>query len=390
MPKGVYPRANRSGNNGIRTEVTEETPRPEAANMNVVEVSRQTDGEDVMSTTERLFGDLIQEKQDAEKAIEEAPIIQDPLAPPKVDVRDTIKTPAPKTQKETDEERLDKSELAKVVSEAIPPKEPEKSIEGEDMLDVDTFGDRKVRAKIDGREETPTFKEVLGQYQLKKHLTEAADRVGEERRRLAEERRQLQELRQQQQQQTRDVPRETWNAPQPVVNQIPQEFNPLMERIQSLEQQLRQVVEGTRPAMYESNRQRVANELRMQGFPDFLDYLPKMESHILGLRDPQEVQFYDTPTGAKSLYFQLKAQDLNQPQAIRQAAPPPPVVQRQMPKVEQKVPETRIDSASGPSSGLNDDPNQMYRTAFRRASTLGDDKEAWNDVLRQKGIIPDA
>jgi len=363
MPKGVYNRSK-----GLQTQVVNEAPRPEAANVQAVQVVRQTDSEDLMSTTDKLFG-TVAERQEEEKEQESLePIVQNPLVEPEQPEKVQEEAPAPVPAQPTPEEA---------------PKPIKTSVETpqDEILDLDTFGSRKVKAVIDGREEILPFKEVLGQYQLKKHWSEAADRVGEERRKLAEERRQLTELRQNQS--SMNVPRGNEEQANGQINGV-QQPDPYLQRIQFLEQQLNQVVEGTRPAMYESNRQRVSQELKSQGFNDFLDYIPKMESHIVGIQDPQLVQFYDTPMGAKSLYFQLKAQEL---QATPAKAPPAPAPVRQ--SAPQIVPQTRVDSGSQPSSGLNDDSASNYRKAFQRASMLRDDKDAWNAVLQQKGIIPE-
>jgi hypothetical protein len=366
--------ARKSG--GIRTQiaVNQDELSPQAANKNVVEVARQTAG-DEMSTTERLFGDVLAEgaltDENTPAPGQSIPLSQNPLteeaalAPVEKKEEQQVEAPEPQQPKQ---------------EEVSTPNNKE-----EEFLDLDKFANRRVKTKIDGREEFVPFKEVVGQYQLKKHLNEAADRVGEERRKLAEEKRQLMELRQMNEQrvqqiqpdlgQSANVERQAQFAPQ----SLP--LDPLIAKIQYLEAQMNQMAEGTKPVIYQSNRQRVADDLKRQGFNDFMDYIPKMEGHMVSLRDPSLVNFYDTPEGAKALYFQLKAQDL---QGSLQRQAPAPVAQ---PSPAVRPPITKIDGGGQPSSGNVDDAGFRYKQDFRKAVNLGDDKEAWNNVLRNKGII---
>lgn len=365
MPKGIYARPVKGG---MKTAVVEAPVTPETANARNVQVVSQSGDDSEMSTTQRLFGDLTHEEVDTEirKADGAIPVTQNPLTedPPE-------QVPAP--------------EKKEVPSEPETPPPP--TVE-DDSFDIEKVLNKKVKTKIDGKEETVTLKDLRDNYQINKHLAQAADKVGEERRKLAEERRQLQELRQHQSQGIPIQTPQNGYQQEPVNGQqqpVPQQLNPLYAKIQSLENQLNQFVQGTQPVLYESNRQRVANELKSQGFDDFLNYIPKMESHIVSLSDPQLVNFYDTPQGAKALYFQLKAQDLNS-----RPAQQPSVPARQAASVA--PPAVQIDGGSQPMGAANDDGASNYRRAFKRATELGTDspqgREAWNQVLLQKGLIP--
>lgn len=367
MPKGVYPRTNKSGMNVVATEAP---VTPETANANVVQVVSQSGDDSEMSTTQRLFGDLTNADISQQMADLQEPVPQSPMAVPEPVAPVVEKPPEPVA-----------SEPAAQQSTQTP----------DDSFDIEKVLNKKIKAKVDGKEEEVTLKDLRDNYQINKHLAQAADKVGEERRKLAEERRQIQEWRQQRQQNIPSEPTGFQPGGMPNGNgampQIPQELNPLLAKINSLEQQLNQFVEGTRPAVFQSNRQRVADELKSQGFDDFLQFIPKMETHLVGLsnQNPQLVQFYDTPDGAKALYFQLKAQEL----VSRQHSAPP--VQQVAPNVP-VVPQTRVESGAQPSGSVNDDGASNYRRAFKRATELANDtpagREAWNQVLLQKGIIP--
>jgi hypothetical protein len=381
MPKGVYDRSSRKsavaepampviqqnpGNPGdyrVNTVQVSQMPDRQSANSNV-EIMRQTHGDETVSTTERLFGDMDLTKE--EEGLEQQP----------------LKSVEPVPQN-PDEAEQPKFQEAKPEEPAPVESKPDTS---DEFIDWDKMAGKKIRQKIDGKEVIVTAEELKGysdQDQIKKHLAEAANKVGEERRRLAEERKQIQELRQQRASQY-EAPLQ--NGQPQDIPQPSQDYNPVLQRIQFLESQLQQLAQGTQPVIYETNRQRVSNELKAQGFNDFMDYLPKMEMHMTTINDPQLAGFYDTPQGAKSLYFQLKAQDmLKTPQAkiVQQDVSRRTVTSNPVP------PATQIDSGSQPSGSFNDDSGHNYRQAFRRATNLGDDKEAWNEVLRQKGILPE-
>lgn len=357
---------------GIKTAVTDKPITTQPANTNTVVVARQVDGEDTVGTTQKLFSDLLA-PDNAEKPGPQEPIPQSPPEEPNP-ASEPEQPPAQPVPQEPP-------------APETPPASPAPS---DEFLDIEALANKKIKTKIDGKEEVRTLKELRDQYQIKKHLDQAADRIGDERRKLAEERRQLQELRANQP--PAFVPRETEfqpNGTQPVPQQTPANppLDPVYARLQFLEQQLHQLTEGTRPAIYQSNRQRVAQELQSQGFNDFLDYIPKMEAHMGTIPDPQMQAFYDTPMGAKALYFQLKAQEMKdsmmRPPNPGVPPPPPPSAAPARPPI------TKIDGGSQPSGSNTDDSAYRYRQAFKRATALGDDRDAWNEVLRQKGVIPD-
>lgn len=358
---------------GLKVAMVDKEVTPQSANSESVVVARQTDGDENISTSERLFGDLTELKNSTPES-EAEPISQSPL--------NEIEKPAEESKPE-DVPPTEVPPTEKVTEVPVPETQPQTQPEipaGTDELS------KKVRIKVDGKEEDVTVKELRDQYQIRKHLNMQSDRVGEERRRLAEERRELMEIRQQQAQPlpTQDVSG-GYQQTQHVPSHVPSEFGTLNQEVQFLKAQLNQVMEGTKPVVYQSNRQRVSDELKGQGFEDFLDYIPKMEAHIVSVQNPQLVNFYDTPDGAKALYFQLKALDLKETMSAPRSVP-----QEVRTVIPSRPPITRIDGGSQPSvANNNDDSSYRYKQSFKRASNLGDDKEAWNDVLRQKGIIPE-
>ena len=378
MPKGVYDRGikgrwakavevpsiqpiennqvdTRMASIGMNTAIVDKQPELQKANANVAPVL-QTHGDDEVSTTSRLFGD--------DEVEQEA--VQDPL-------REPIPEPVQKTEQPKEP----------ISTEEPAPGKPNAQIEGDDFIDWDNLSGKKIRQKVDGKEMVITAEELKkysDQDQIKKHLAQEADKVGDARRQLAEERKQLMEMRQQRAQQYEaPIPQNgAGTYQQPLSQQAP--VDPVMARIQYLESQIQQMATSTAPVIFQSNRMALDNSLKARGFNDFNDYWPKVVANVT----PQLIQELNgnEMRAAEMTYFQLKAQDMA-------SAPKAPVnVPRRVEPV-QAVPATQIDGGSSASVPINDDGGHQYRQAFRRATSLGDDKEAWNDVLRQKGILPE-
>lgn len=349
MPKGVYDRSPR-----MNIQKVSEMPDRQSANANV-EAIRQSHGEEEISTTERLFGGPEQQIEEQN----EKPLSQEPLK----------SEPLPQNPEEAEQPKF---------KESNSPKPAESTPDTDDFIDWDKMSGKKIRQKIDGKEVITTvdeLKKYSDQDQIKKHLAEQANYVGDERRKLAEERRQWNEQRNRNQA-PQGTPQDFQN-PQGIdqfqgQRQAPIQNDPVIQRMQFLEAQIQ-------PVIWQSNRQRVSDELKSQGFNDFDEYWPK----IVANTNPEIIQSMngDEMKAAKFTYFQLKAQDL-------QKAPARTV---NVPRVtpEQSVPATQIDGGSQGSGQYVESSGQNYRTVFRRAVSAGDDKEAWNEVLRQKGILPD-
>jgi hypothetical protein len=362
MPKGVYDR----NKGGMRTAVVDKAPEPMMANSNSVEAVQQTNSDDEISTTQKLFGDIVNEDGTRKEEVSpELPISQNPDNIPESQVPEKlVETPAvPEKQVE------------------VPP-EPAK----ETPPTTDLDWEKPIPTKIDGKEELISLKKLRDNYQIGKHLDMAADKVGEERRRLAEERRQLTELREQQRPQEFQNP--NIQAPGQYQGQFaPTPIDPVQARLNFLEAQYQRLNQATVPVIWQNNRMQLDNQLKSQGHSDFNEYWPKIQAYT----PPELVQQMggNEMAAAELMYHRLKAQDqATMPKQV-QAAPPPPVVQQSAPR----PPITRIDGGSQASSGVNDDSGVRYQQSFRKATTLANDtqagKEAWNDVLRQKGILPD-
>ena len=359
MPKGVYDRSR----SGMKTMVVDKTPDSAVANSTSVEVIQQTNSDDEISTTQKLFGDLVNEDGTRKEEVSPAlPIPQNPeeIPEPEIPVADKVKPEPVKTQEAVQEP----------VKEEIPP-----------VVELDW--EKPIPTKIDGKEELIPLKKLRDNYQIGKHLDMAADKVGEERRRLAEERRQLQELRQQQRPQEPDP-----NAyGQQTQGQFaPAPLDPIQARLNFLESQYQRLNQATVPIVWQNNRMQLDQQLKNQGFNDFNEYWPKIQAYT----PPELVQQMggNEMAAAELMYHRLKNQEPRQA-PLAPVAPSAPVIQQSA----SRPPITRIDGGSQSSNGGNDDSNANYRNSFKRATTLANDtqagREAWNEVLRQKGILPE-
>lgn len=238
----------------------------------------------------------------------------------------------------------------------------------------------KVRLKVDGVEQVMSYEEAKKRVQLQEHLNLAGQKLGEDRRALAEERKKLQEAQ-------RAVPNlGVQNAPT-LGEPTPEELaNPLVRTLYDRVTMLEGRMQGLDPVVFDTNRQRVASELKAQGFPDFLDYIPKIEAHIATLKDPRYIEYYDTEVGSKALYHELKSRDLmeqmdkaNRPPAPAPAAPVPPAAP------PANAPIITIDGGNNPAQvTVVDNYDVQYEDVLERWKTTRDPK-LFRQLLKMRG-----
>lgn len=217
----------------------------------------------------------------------------------------------------------------------------------------------KVRIKVDGKEEVLSYEEAKKRVQLKEHLNLAGQQLGVERRTVAEERKKWSE-----EQRSAQFPG-AQRQPVPTNEQIPVS-DPLIAQLIDKVNMLESRQQGLDPVIFDVNRQRVAGELKSQGFPDFLDYIPKMEAHISALKDQNAIQYYDTEIGSKALYHELKNRDLmEQMQRAQRPTPPAPMPQKVTSSPEH-APIIVIDGGSQPSQAGLDNYDAKYQEKLSR------------------------
>ena len=198
-----------------------------------------------------------------------------------------------------------------------------KPIEPE-YLDIQGFGDKKVKVKVDGVETEIPFKDVVKGYQTEQYLT----RKGQM---LAEEKKKLQEV-------------------APPTHSDDEYIDPLMvEKVRSLEKQIesanevnKAILSDIMPIRYEPNLSVIDTEMKAEGLTDFKEKVPEIEKIILAM-PADKVATYDTIDGFKFLYKNLKLQEFTKKPQVSTTANPDV---RPKPKV---VP---IESSSSPSGGV--------------------------------------
>lgn len=238
----------------------------------------------------------------------------------------------------------------------------------------------KSRIKVDEKEEVLPFSELKKRVQLKEHLDRAGLELGRKRREWAEERKRAGEGRPSNFPQN-PAPAEPAFDPRATSENDSPEYARLLQRMNALEARSH----ALDPVIFDTNIQKVAKELKADGFDDFLDYIPKMETFIAKIEDPATQEYYDTDIGAKALYMRLKSQDLMaerkaplkvQPGAPLQERPAPPIV--------------KMDSGQQPSSLSTDDiddKSAKYSLLLNRWKQTRDPND-FRELLKLQGALP--
>lgn len=322
------------------------------ANAKVAETRPQTHSLDNEGTTNALFPDFREETtEDKTEVKTEEQKVEEPIQQP---------DPVENQSEQKDVEQQDPA-----------PAESAKPVEQENLskyLDPDQFGDFIVPQVINGQKKEVKFKDLIRISQTDQAITQKAQRV-------AEERRQLEALKQ-------ELSRQKPVNTEPVDNSNQFKSPGDNDRISQLEATIAQLSQGLAPVMYQNARQRVANELKEDGFDDFLEYIPKIEQVVATVEDNNLFNYYNTPEGAKSLYYQLKAKEL------KSSPPQPQSQQKKEPVLErQRPPIVKLESGRSSSNGVTDDWNAKYQEAIKFARNNPGNVEAMNRVLRLKGLL---
>lgn len=359
-PKGVPRKASTEAIQATPAEVsrsqmsTIESTGVQIANAKVVKPAVQIDSLTDEGTTDKLFPDFIPEQEEQQGNQPQAG-----------------STPAQEQPEPEEQISHENAENKEVNQENVKPIEQQQSEQSNPkVLDLDQMGDYVVVQNINGQKREIKLRDLNRMDQTDAAITQKAQRV-------AEERRQLEALRQELRQQPQAEPPQRQEQQNISNRQAQMEAN----RIAQLEQQIAMLQQSLGPVMYQNNRQRLASELKADGFDDFLEYIPKIEQAVASVEDDNLFNYYNTPEGAKALYFQMKAKELKQSVQKQPDAPKPPVaIKRQSPPV------VRVGSGDQSSNGVTDDWNTKYKTAMKFARENPGNREAIQELLRLKGI----
>jgi hypothetical protein len=293
---------------------------------------------------------------------------------PKISVTERLFPESVKKEAPSNTDKI-KSELVEEKKEEVIPAEPVESEEYflEDILEKHKIplDKLKSRIKVDEKEEVVSFDEFKKRVQLKSHFDNVAQDIGRQRRELAEERKRMQNS---------EPVKIDRNPRTEVPTDNPDNFiGQLLNRINALEARAEQL----NPVVFETNRNKVANELKAEGFSDFLDYLPAIEEHISKISDPAMQEHYDTIEGAKELFFRLKAREGIANKSVPAKQPVPEV------KVRPELPVIKMDSGQQPSSLSSDDiddATSKYNQLLSRWKETRSSEDLYKLMRFQKAI----
>lgn len=230
----------------------------------------------------------------------------------------------------------------------------------------------KTRTKVDGIEGEASILEVKKNYQLEQHLTKRGQKIGEQRRELEQMRNEI----------MRQAQPKPVNAEDPSLNADPN-YAALKQELD----QIKSILPAIQPVIYQNARQQLANELKEQGFPDFMEYIDKIDARVAAEADDNKWNYYNTKEGAKQLYFQMKLEEQmnGQKKAAAQPVQPTPT-----PVPTKKPPVVKIDGGSQPSGANVDDYNARYTelmSAFKNSRDRLEKQNLLRQILALKQVI---
>lgn len=270
---------------------------------------------------------------------ETKPTPQDGMAPQQTGLTESIfgpqaQEPAPQPAPGPDKAQPEPDKAPPV---AVPPKEepPAAAPSPEpEYLDLQAFGEKKVKVKIDGQEMEVPFREVVKGYQTDQHLSKKGQRIAEEKQRFERDRNAVQPV------------------PPPKLESIRTDNDPLYEVVkpylEPLKQELaeaKQVISSlttiTGPVQYQQNLKALDVEMRKAGFSDFMEYVPRIETELSGMDEESQKQ-YDSRQGFETLYLRMKVQEKGK--STNPDARPVPKMEP-IPHVESGSPPTNVDDS---------------------------------------------
>lgn len=182
-----------------------------------------------------------------------------------------------------------------VAAKADAPKPPEP-----DYLDIEAFGTKKVKVKVDGQEAEVLLSDVVRGYQTDRHLTQKGQKLAEERKKWEQER-------------TAAAPPKpaepAVNKPgddvkDPELQKVLEPFlKPYQEQIKTLVKELETLKPALQPIQLEQNLEKEDNYWKERGVPGFKEVFKSGELKKLAIElKPDAFWEYDNPEGVKELF----------------------------------------------------------------------------------------
>lgn len=247
--------------------------------------------------------------------------------------------PNPKTEEpEPKSEPESEPEVEQEIEAKEEPVEPE-------YFDLDSFKDKKVKVKIDGVEGEATLQDLIKGYQTDRHLTQKGQKIAEERRKLEEFK--------------AEMLKEREKKTESEINDDPYLSKIISMIDKKLDERTTPLLNWQLESQYEKNLRLLDNDMKSQGFNDFMKYWPEIEPEIQTLPPQSQAMV------AKSLYFEKKFKEKPESKISPDARPKPKV--------------TPVESSTTPTN-ISD---TSYQEAFNKAKETGD----WSEVYKLKGIV---
>lgn len=191
-----------------------------------------------------------------------------------------------------------------------------------EYLNIEDFGNKKVKTKVDGVEEEVSFDELLKGYQLNKTLSEKGQKLGLDRQTMATERKSLEELRAK----VEGLASGQQVAPQATPSLSNVDFDMMdestrnafiaqdaknTEAMAAISQQLQQLSVGLQPIQLEQGYRQMDAALKSENpaYSDFMSKTAEIEAFIISLPVERQAE-YGTPLGYMSVYKDIKNREL--------------------------------------------------------------------------------
>lgn len=277
--------------------------------------------------------------------------------------------PSPEEKKE---EEVIPDETAKTVEPETKTEEPpETKPEPTEIkyLSLEEFGDYKVKLKVGGEEQEVSLKDVIRGTQTDKYLTQRGQQLAEQFKQLEKAKDGL--ITQSKTEVTAGTEDE-YNTDPPETGST--EVVQLRQQVELLTNNLSSITATLAPTVYEQEIKSIDAYLKSQGYDDFMEHRPEIESYFNTLTVEQRAAL--TEGDVVNKYKDLKIAKMVKAQTD---AAVKPVEERKAPTV------ININPGSGTPSGADED-DLKYAKALGRAQETGNNKD-WSKVLALKGYL---
>lgn len=249
----------------------------------------------------------------------------------------------------------------------------------DEVIDPEIFKGKKLKLKLDGKEEVIPVEDAIKNIQLEKHLTQKSQSLADREHQL-NEREKLLRLQTEAakpaapQTPTEDLTKESVFADDPLIKR-------LLERDAAREREMEEFRRSTAKIRYEDNLKALSENIRATtGYDDFMTYRERVEKAFNSL--PAEMKkAADNAEWWTNKYLVLKNSDLRSELEKARSEKPAPTP----PARREGGPMTGISGTTGGSVGSEalQTWEAKYNVAFARAKESGD-RDDWAEVFRLK------